>query len=429
MKNIVLKQRAERDDLASRPYYTRKHIQDIAPFLESSVPKLITGPRRAGKSVYAMQILSDKNYAYLNFDDTLLLGAFDEDSVMQALAEVYPGYEYLLLDEVQNLHSWDAWVAKLYRRGVNLVITGSNANLLSSEMATLLTGRYLEIQILPFSMEETLNYRGAPINAELPDERARLALEMDDYLKKGGYPQIVKNREIEQAYLSTLFDSIILKDVAQRHKIRKITELYDVADYLISNYSNPLSYNEIAKELSLGSVTTVKKFCGYLAEPYLFFYLPRYDNKLKEMKKAPRKVYVIDNGFIYTRSFELSSNNGRQLENMVFIELLRRGFDLKKSLFYYRTSNDKEVDFVTRDGRKVTSLIQVSYDISKTKTRERELDALVKASEELKCDNLLLITWDQNEEVNYKGKMISILSVENGLTHNKNTFLGNSVQD
>ena len=429
MKNIVLKQRAERDDLASRPYYTRKHIQDIAPFLESSVPKLITGPRRAGKSVYAMQILSDKNYAYLNFDDTLLLGAFDEDSVMQALAEVYPGYEYLLLDEVQNLHSWDAWVAKLYRRGVNLVITGSNANLLSSEMATLLTGRYLEIQILPFSMEETLNYRGAPINAELPDERARLALEMDDYLKKGGYPEIVKNREIEQAYLSAMFDSIILKDVAQRHKIRKITELYDLADFLISNYSNPLSYNEIAKELSLGSVTTVKKFCGYLAEPYLFFYLPRYDNKLKEMKKAPRKVYVIDNGFIYTRSFELSSNNGRQLENMVFIELLRRGFDLKKSLFYYRTSNDKEVDFVTRDGRKVTSLIQVSYDISKTKTRERELDALVKASEELKCDNLLLITWDQNEEVNYKGKMISILSVENGLTHNKNTFFGNSVQD
>lgn len=429
MKNIVLKQRAERDDLASRPYYTRKHIQDIAPFLESSVPKLITGPRRAGKSVYAMQILSDKNYAYLNFDDTLLLGAFDEGSVMQALAEVYPGYEYLLLDEVQNLHSWDAWVAKLYRRGVNLVITGSNANLLSSEMATLLTGRYLEIKILPFSMEETLNYRGAPINAELPDERARLALEMDDYLKKGGYPEIVKNREIEQAYLSAMFDSIILKDVAQRHKIRKITELYDLADYLISNYSNPLSYNEIAKELSLGSVTTVKKFCGYLAEPYLFFYLPRCDNKLKEMKKAPRKVYVIDNGFIYTRSFELSSNNGRQLENMVFIELLRRGFDLKKSLFYYRTSNDKEVDFVTRDGRKVTSLIQVSYDISKTKTRERELDALVKASEELKCDNLLLITWDQNEEVNYKGKMISILSVENGLTHNKNTFFGNSVQD
>ena len=416
MKSIVLKQRSERDDLASRPYYFRKHIQDVTPYLETNVIKLITGPRRAGKSVYALQILSWKNYAYLNFDDSQLLGAFNEDSVMQALAEVYPGYEYLLLDEVQNLDSWDAWVSKLYRRGVNLVITGSNANLLSSEMSTLLTGRYVEIQILPFSMEETLKYREAPINAELPDEKAKLALEMDDYLKKGGYPEIVKNREIEQAYLSTLFDSIILRDVAQRHKIRKITELYDLADYLISNYSNPLSYNEIAQELSLGSVTTVKKFCEYLAEPYLFFYLPRYNNKLKEMKKAPRKVYVIDNGFIYTRSFELSSNDGRQLENMVFIELLRRGYDLKKSLFYYRTSNDKEVDFVTRDGRKVTSLIQVSYDISKTKTRARELDALVKASEELKCDSLLLITWDQDDILKYKGHIVRIISAKEWFT-------------
>ncbi len=412
MRNIVLKQRAERDDLASRPYYTRKHIQDVAPYLEANIIKLITGPRRAGKSVYALQILSGKNYAYLNFDDTQLLGAFDEDAVMQALAEVYPGYEYLLLDEVQNLDSWDAWVSKLSRRGVNLVITGSNANLLSSEMSTFLTGRYVEIQILPFSMEETLKYREVPINAELPDDKAELYIEMEDYLKKGGYPEIVKNREIEQSYLTALFDSIILKDVAQRHKIRKITELYDLADYLISNYSNPLSYNEIAEELSLGSVTTVKKFCGYLAEPYLFFYLPRYNNKLKEMKKASRKVYVVDNGFIYTRSFELSSNNGRQLENMVFIELLRRGYDLKKSLFYYRTSNDKEVDFVTRDGRKVTSLIQVSYDISKTKTRERELDALVKASEELKCDNLTLITWNQKDSVEYKGKSIKIISMD-----------------
>ena len=416
MKNIVLKQRAERDDLASRPYYTRKHIQDVAPCLEANVIKLITGPRRAGKSVYALQILSGKNYAYLNFDDTQLLGSFNEDAVMQALAEVYPGYEYLLLDEVQNLDSWDAWVSKLSRRRVNMVITGSNANLLSSEMSTFLTGRYVEIQILPFSMEETLKYRAAPINAELPNEKAKLLMEMEDYLKKGGYPEIVKNREIEQAYLTALFDSIILKDVAQRHKIRKITELYDLADYLISNYSNPLSYNEIAEELSLGSVTTVKKFCGYLAEPYLFFYLPRYNNKLKEMKKAPRKVYVVDNGFIYTRSFELSSNNGRQLENMVFIELLRRGYDLKKSLFYYRTSNDKEVDFVTREGRKVTSLIQVSYDISKTKTRERELDALVKASEELKCEDLTLITWDEDASVEYKGNSIQIVSISKWFT-------------
>ena len=413
MKNIVLKQRAERDELASRPYFTRRHSVDVAPYLDSRVIKLIAGPRRAGKSVYALQLLSGKNYAYLNFDDNQLLGAFEEDALMQALAEVYPGYDYLLLDEIQNLDSWEGWVSKLYRRGVNLVITGSNANLLSSEMATLLTGRFVEIRILPFSMEETLHFKDAPLNSRLADQKAALFREMEDYLVKGGYPEILNNREIEQGYLGALFDSIILKDVAKRHKIRKTTELYDLADYLISNYSNPLSYNEIADELQLGSVTTVKKFCSFLTEPYLFFFLPRYNNKLKEMKKAPRKVYVVDNGFSYTRSFELSGNRGRQLENLVFIELLRRGYDLEKTLFYYRTSGDKEIDFVTRKGRTVTSLIQVSYDVSGPKSRKRELDALVKASGELRCDNLLLITWDRDESISVNGKTIRVVSAKN----------------
>lgn len=412
MKNLILKQRAERDGLASKPYYSRQNIQDVSSYLESKVIKLITGPRRAGKSVYAMQILSGKNYAYLNFDDNQLLAGFNEDSVMQALSEVYPGYEYLLLDEVQNLTSWDVWVSKLYRRGVNLVITGSNANLLSSEMATLLTGRYVEILILPFSMNETLKYKGVSLKPNLPNQKATLSVEMEDYLVKGGYPEILNNRDIEQGYLSVLFDSIVLKDVAKRHKIRKTTELYDLADYLISNYSNQLSYNEIAEGLSIGSVNTVKKFCDFLAEPYLFYFLPRFNYKLKEMKKASRKVYIVDNGFIYTRSFELSGNSGRQLENMVFIELLRRGYDLKKSLFYYHTSNNKEIDFVTRKGRTVTSLIQVCYDISKPKTRTRELEALVNASEELNCGNLLLITWNNDDTIEYKGKKIKIVSAK-----------------
>lgn len=410
MKNIVLQQRAERDELMSRPYYARRALADVKPYLESGLVKLITGPRRAGKSVYALQILEGKNYAYLNFDDAQLLNNFEENAVMRALAEVYPGYEYLLLDEVQNLQGWDAWVNKLYRRGVNLVITGSNANLLSSEMATLLTGRYVEMLMLPFSMEETLRYKEMEINPELPAAQASLSLEMEDYLRKGGYPEVINNREIEQGYLGTLFDSIILKDVAKRYKLRKTQELYDLADYLITNYSNPLSYNEIAEGLSLGSVSTVKKFCSYLAEPYLFWFLPRYNSKLKEMKKAPRKVYIVDTGFVFTRSFELSGNSGRQLENLVFLELVRRGYDIRKSLFYYRTANNKEVDFVRREGQKVKELIQVSYDIAKPRTRARELDALVKASAELHCDNLTLVTWNDDFIVSHRGKEIHVVS-------------------
>ena len=411
MKYIVLQQKAERDMLASKDYQTRKEIANTDALLGSNLIKLITGPRRAGKSVFALQMLRGKNYAYLNFDDSSLLSHFDESAVMRALSEVYPGYEYLLLDEIQNLEGWDSWVSSLYRRGVNLLITGSNAKMLSSEMATLLTGRYVETLMLPFSMKETLKYTQINMQPQLPAEEAALANAMEDYLKDGGYPEIVRTREIEQSYMGSLFDSIILKDVAKRHKIRKTTELYDLADYLITNYSNPLSFTGIAGDLNLGSVTTVKKFCKYLEDTYLFYLLPRFNHKLKEMKKADRKVYVVDTGFVLARSLELSANTGRQLENMVFVELLRRGYDIKKNeLFYYHTANGKEIDFVTKKGATVDALIQVAYEISKPKTRKREFDALVIASDELKCNNLSLVTWDTDEQVNYKGKDIQIIS-------------------
>lgn len=412
MKNIVLQHKAELNYLASQSYQKRVPFEQVEPYLDSNVIKLITGPRRAGKSVFAIQILHGRNFAYLNFDDSALLDKFDEDAVMQALAEVYPGYTHLLLDEVQNLTSWDVWVGKLKRRGVNLIITGSNARMLSSEMATVLTGRYVELEMLPFSMAECMKYRGIELYPELPEAKATLMLEAEAYMQIGGFPEITKVREIAKSYLGSLFDSIILKDVAKRHKLRKTQDLYSLADYLISNYCNQLSYNDIAEGLGMGSVTTVKKFCDYLAEPYLFFYLPRFDNKLKLMKKAPKKVYIVDNGFVLARSFELSSNKGRLLENMVFVELMRRGYKVGDTLFYYHTQNNREIDFVLRESHVVSCLVQVSYDISNAKTRERELKAMEEAAKELKCGNLLLITWDTEDAVEYKGYIVKITSVK-----------------
>ena len=417
MKSAVLRQKEELRYLTSLSYQPRLPLEQVEPYLDNNVIKLITGPRRAGKSVFALQILRGRNFAYLNFDDSALLDKFDEDAVMQALAEVYPGYTHLLLDEVQNHEGWDVWVGKLKRRGVNLVITGSNARMLSSEMATVLTGRYVEIEMLPFSMAECMKYRSIDTQPELPEAKAALMLEAEAYMQIGGFPEITKVREIAKSYIGSLFDSIILKDVAQRHKLRKTKELYTLADYLISNYCNQLSYNDIAKELKMGSVNTVTKFCGYLAEPYLFFYLPRFDNKLKLMKKAPKKIYVVDNGFVFARSFERSSNKGRQLENMVFLELIRRGYKIEDTLFYYHTKNDREIDFVLREGGKVSCLMQVSYDISNSKTREREVKALEEASRELKCANLQLITWDTEAVIDYKDCTVKIQSVRKWFLH------------
>ena len=410
MKNIILNQRAERDELMARPYQQRDTRYDSDELLTNPLIKLITGPRRVGKSVFALLMLQGKNFAYLNFDDTLLLENWDEDLVMQMLDDVYPGYDYLLLDEIQNLPKWDLWVNKLYRRGRNLIITGSNAKMLSSEMATVLTGRYLQIEMLPFSLEETMRWRS--VNPNLDEQSAQAVVVADDYLRNGGYPETIQARSITKSYLSTLFDSILLKDVAKRHKVRNTTDLYNLATYLLSNFCNPISANDLASELGLSSVTTTKKFCGYLAEPYLFFYLPRFNNKMKLMKKAPNKIYVVDNGFVQSTAFNLSENLGRLLENQVFVELLRRGYIPGKTLFYYRTRNDKEIDFVTRKGSRVEQLIQVCYDMSSEKTRKRELDALFEAAEELRGDDLLVVTNDQNECIDFNGKEIRMISID-----------------
>ena len=409
MNTIIQNQRKERDELLARHYLMRKSNTDVKTLLDNPMIKLITGPRRVGKSTYALLMLQGKSFAYLNFDDNLLLSAWDEELVMRTLDEVYPNYEFLLLDEVQNLKDWDVWVSKLYRRGKNLVITGSNAKMLSSEMATVLTGRYLQVEMLPFSLTETIEWKGANINSISNAKQAEAVAIADDYLRNGGYPETIDMRSITRNYLSTLFDSIIWKDVAKRHNIRNITDLNNIALYLLSNFCNPLSANDIAKELSMTSVTTTRKFMDYLHEPYLFYYLPRFNNKLKLMKKAASKVYVIDNGFVAAKAFNLSENLGRLLENEVFIELLRQGYQVETSLFYYRSRNNREVDFVTRQGTHINQLIQVCYDMTSPKTEKREVSSLIECAGELKCNNLLIITNNEEREIHTDGYNIKVI--------------------
>ncbi len=216
---------------------------------------------------------------------------------------------------------------------------------------------------------------------------------------------------ITHNYLSTLFDSILLKDVSHRHKIRNTSDLYTLAGWFLANFCNPFTANGVAEELGLGSVTTVRKYCDYLCEPYLFYFLPRFNNKLKLMLRAAQKVYVVDNGFVGAAAFNVSENLGRLLENQVFVELLRRGCEVGKTLFYYRSRNDKEVDFVVRRGVSVEMLVQVCYDLSSAKTRKRETESLTECAGELNCDNLLIVTNDTTETIERDGYMIKVVAV------------------
>ena len=411
MKTIVLNQRKERDELMSRPYLTRRSNKNVDLLLKSHLIKLITGPRRVGKSTQALLMLRNKNFAYLNFDSQPLLDAWDADLVMRMLDDVYPGYEYLLLDEVQNLDSWDLWVSELFRQGKNLVITGSNAKMLSSEMATALTGKYLKVEMLPFSLEEFFDWNKLDLHGLRPEQQADASALMDDYMRNGGYPEVVASRQLTRSYLDTLFDSIVWKDVAKRHNVRNITNLNDLALYLVSNFCNPVSANDLTEELGFSSVNTTKKYMDYLHEPYLFYYLPRYNNKLKLMKKAPRKVYVVDNGFVAAKAFALSDNLGHLLENQVFVELMRRGYDTDKTMFYYRSRNDKEVDFVLRNGTHINQLVQVCYDMSSPKTENREIDSLTECAAELNCSNLVIVTNNEERTIEKDGYRIDVVPV------------------
>ena len=411
MKNIILNQRKERDELLSRTYLTRHTSIDSELLLSSKLIKLITGPRRAGKSTQALQILKGKNFAYLNFDSQPLLSTWNPNVVLRMLDDVYPGYDYLMLDEVQNLDAWDLWVSELYRRGVNMVITGSNAKMLSSEMASVLTGRYMQVEMLPFSLEEFLEWNKLDIHSISEEDNTEVWALIDDYLRNGGYPEVVNSRPLVRNYLDTLFDSIVWKDVVKRHNIRNTTELNNMAMYLVSNFCNPISANELTMNLGISSVNTTRRYMDYLHEPYLFYYLSRYNNKLKLMQKAPRKVYVVDNGFVQAKAFSLSENLGLLLENQVFVELIRRGYDTEKTIFYYRSRNDKEVDFVLREENHVKALIQVCYDMSNEKTVKREVGSLIECAGELHCDNLFIVTASEENLIQKDGNTIRVIPI------------------
>lgn len=403
--------RKERDTLLSHSYLTRHTQEDEALLLKSHMIKLITGPRRVGKSTQALLMLKGRNFAYLNFDNKPLLDNWDENLVMLLLDEVYPSYQYIMLDEVQNLDGWDLWVSSLYRMGKNLVITGSNAKMLSSEMATVLTGKYLQVEMLPFSLIEFFRWNNMDLHALQEKDYAEAMTLASDYLRHGGYPETVAARQLTANYLDTLFDSIVWKDIVKRHNIRNTNALSTLAVYLLTNFCNLITATELTTELGIGSVNTTQKFLDYLHEPYLFYYLPRYNNKLKLMKKAPRKIYIVDNGFVCAKAFSLGENLGRLLENQVFIELIRRGYHTDTTLFYYRSRNDKEVDFVLRNGISIDCLIQVCYDMSSEKTLKREITSLTECADELKCNNLMIVTNNDERTIHKDGYQIRVVPV------------------
>lgn len=407
MKEIVLSHRAERDELLKMRYVKREGLANARKSMKNNLIKVIVGPRRAGKSVFAIQMLTGLDFAYLNFDDERLLGISDYDDLLKAIRQVYGETKYILFDEIQNLHKWELFVNRLNRKGFNLVITGSNSRLLSRELATHLTGRHQLFQILTFSFSEFLGARDFAIDEtlDMKERQGTLLNLLNKYLNTGGYPEVLFKDIDPKSYIATLFESILFKDIVKRYNVRYARKLYDLGLYLITNHSNEFSYTRLKNALDFKSVHTVENYTHYLNEVFMIFNIERFSHKVKEQVRSPRKVYAYDTGVINAVKFKTTPDTGRLIENMAAIELLRRG----KEFYYYKTGDGKEVDFAVREGLKVSQLLQVCYGIDDYKTKKREVSALVKAANETGCDNLTVITWDFEAKEASSGKEIHYL--------------------
>ncbi|MHB8443131.1 MAG: ATP-binding protein [Patescibacteria group bacterium] len=441
IRESLLRQKSERDILLSKEYIVRDHV----PFaggkrsrslggeskeLESNeIIKVILGPRRSGKSVYGISVFKDKDFIYINFDDQGLAQENNHNILYMLINMIYHNRrgsrsKNIFLDEIQNLPQWELFVSILYRQGYNIIITGSNSKLLSKELSSRLTGRYVEDKIFPFSFKEYLSFYLKKTYGEIDkllvnkvqnnsygEDIFRIIDLLEEYLEKGGYPITVTTDIDYRNYLDTLFNSVIFEDIVKRYDIRSGLLLSNLAKYLLSLFSKEYSYTKLKNVLGFKNVNTVKSYVGYLEEAFLIFSLSKYSTKFKEQINSSKKTYVVDNGFIsafYIQGVDLKS---RLLENQVFIQLLRQNKVPNYTMFYYKTKNNKEVDFIIKDdlSNKIVQLIQVSYSIDNIDTKKREISALVEASDELECDNCTIITWNDNTIIKNGEKTINCI--------------------
>ncbi len=398
LKKVIIDQKEEIESLSSRTkIIERSCFEKYKAYTASTQVKVIMGIRRCGKSILSYQLLKDKPFAYINFDDENLANivADDLNDVLEVFYEVYGDFQYILLDEIQNIAGWELFVNRLHRQGFNVIVTGSNAHLLSRELSTHLTGRNIPLELFPFSFMEFIKYHGVVVkNPDLLSTKDRGILKkmLEEYISTGGFPEVVRDPASKKIYLQSLYSDILNKDIIIRHKIKFSKTLREMSNSLMSNTASHVSFNKIKNMFNLKSVHTALNYLSFLEESFLFFLVPRFSYKAKERAIATRKIYAIDTGMIGALSVSFSRNIGKIYENMVFLELARRM--AQSEIYYWQDIYRNEVDFVVKEGKKIKELIQVCYDTGNYDTKKREVGALLISGKELKCRKLIVITDD-----------------------------------
>jgi len=389
---------------------------------------VVIGMRRSGKTWFCFQKIKElmaagikkEEILYLNFEDDRLL-EFNA-SHFQAIVDVYFGKHpehrnnccYFFFDEIQRIDQWEIFIRRLLdTENLQIFITGSSSKLLGSEIATSLRGRSLATEIFPFSFEEYLKFHG--LFTESPktfgaNTAAKLRKAAKEYLEIGGFPEVQGTPidlrvEILQGYI----DSVLLKDIIERHKVGNVLVLKYLVRHMINSFGGQFSVNKFFNTLKSMGIKCTKnslyEYLDHLTDAFLFYKVPIFSRSEKSRLLNPAKIYTIDTGLLNAMTFRHSSNYGRLLETMVFMQLRRAGWFAE----YYHTKDGYEVDFLTKDkpgGR--TQLIQVCWEMAEKQTFERELRGLKSAMAELSVSSGTIVTWDDEIVLNNKIQIIPI---------------------
>jgi len=382
---------------------------------------VLIGPRRAGKTYSMFQAMKKlmaggtdkKRILYMNFEDSRVSGASLEDlnALLDVFFEMYPGNKgqktWFFLDEIQLVEKWELFVRRLLdAEDAEVFVTGSSSKMMSREIATSLRGRSLTYRIFPFSFREFLAANKMAYGRYLSSaDRAKLISSLREYMDYGGYPEAVIYTQEREMILRELVDVTVYRDVIERHRVKnsKVLRLFFTALFSSKLFSIHGFFNFLKSQGIKISKNTLYSYFEYFRDSLVMYPLRKFANSYKGLEGSMPKVYFVDNGLLHSQGIR---DNGRLMENLVFVELLKRW---DEGLSYYLSLDGKEVDFVVKEGRKIKQLVQVCYDIEDYVTKDREIKGLLKASEELKCNDLLLITWEHEGEEAVGGKKISYM--------------------
>lgn len=405
----ILSDQAEEITLKKKLHFITRVEEDLID-LNSPQAQVVIGVRRSGKSTLCFNALTknDIKFAYVNFDDERLIHLKGEDlnDVLEVLYKINGDFTHLFIDEIQNIPEWYLFVNRLLRRQMHLIITGSNAKLLSGELATHLTGRHHSITLYPFSFKEYCSLKEVDTESLTTKAIAARRRAFDEYLHTGGFPelQFIKN---DKSYIEDLVRNIITRDIEQRFKIIHTATFEDLSHHLLNTVPAIVVDKTLQEIFGLKSKHTTKNYVGYLKQAYLLVGLHKYSPKSRQ-RISGEKVYPIDVALMNNRTDAFVGENlGWRLETIVYLELLRRykqqGYDI-----YYYADRSGECDFVVCKDRKTLEAIQVSFDITTEKTLKREIAGLISVAKKTGCQKLVLLTDHVEEDIIVDGYSIKI---------------------